>query len=151
MFFGITTFLSAWTMQYYNFNGTLPGYDKQKIRGGENIDPDKAAFSMAPHDDEAYAPVQMDDHEPHQDERPYASTGYDNGRYGDNTTYGQEDDDPNRYGTLPSRQSAMFDHDTEFNSQAPVNNRPYNPPSAQDDYDEDRPAQFPNANYDRAR
>ncbi|KJK93439.1 hypothetical protein H633G_02640 [Metarhizium anisopliae BRIP 53284] len=42
----------------------LPGYDNRKLRGGDsNIDPDKAAFSMAPHDEEAYERVNMDDHE----------------------------------------------------------------------------------------
>ncbi|KAJ2969288.1 hypothetical protein NQ176_g8744 [Zarea fungicola] len=55
LLFGATTFISGYTMTYFNFHGNLPGYDNRKIRGGSNdIDPDKEAFSMAPHGDEAY-------------------------------------------------------------------------------------------------
>ncbi|KAK2040484.1 hypothetical protein LZ31DRAFT_474440 [Colletotrichum somersetense] len=159
LLFGASTFVSLYTLKYYQFHGTLPGYDKQKL-GGDNIDPDKAAFSMAPHDEEAYAPVQMDDHND-DNTTLYGGTnapvgGYNSGsynsRYGGSSAYGAEDDDPNRYGSLPSRQNgAMFDSETEYHSQHPGSSispapvQPYTAPA----YDDDRPAQFPAANYDR--
>ncbi|KAL0943965.1 chaperone-binding protein [Colletotrichum truncatum] len=150
--FGVSTFVSLYTLKHYQFHGSLPGYDKQKI-AGDNIDPDKAAFSMAPHDEEAYAPVNMDDH---NDDHPYGSNagtasnmGSYNDRYGASSAYGPEDDDPNRYGSLPSRQNAaMFDSETDYHSQPPAaapTTMPYTAPA----YDDDRPAQFPAANYDR--
>ncbi|GKT49178.1 uncharacterized protein ColSpa_09359 [Colletotrichum spaethianum] len=161
---GLGVFVTLYTLKYYQFHGTLPGYDKQKL-GGDNIDPDKAAFSMAPHDEEAYAPVQMDDHND-DNTTLYGGTnapvgGYNNGsynsRYGGSSAYGPEDDDPNRYGSLPSRQNAaMFDSETEYHSQHPtsVTPAPVQPyaapePYAAPVYDDDRPAQFPTANYDR--
>ncbi|KAK6219799.1 hypothetical protein QIS74_05301 [Colletotrichum tabaci] len=169
LFFAGSTFVSLYTLKYYQFHGTLPGYDKQKL-GGDNIDPDKAAFSMAPHDEEAYAPVQMDDHND-DNTTLYGGTnapvgGYNNSsynsRYGGASAYGPEDDDPNRYGSLPSRQNgAMFDSETEYHSQqpsvTPAAVQPYTAPQpyaapepyAAPAYDDDRPAQFPTANYDR--
>ncbi|KAJ2968642.1 hypothetical protein NUW58_g10180 [Xylaria curta] len=51
-----TTLISTYTLRYYQQNGDLPGYEK--LGAGQNIDPDKAAFSMAPHDEEAYTPCQ---------------------------------------------------------------------------------------------
>jgi hypothetical protein len=145
LFFCGSTFLSIYTLKYYQFNGTLPGYDKQRIKN-DNIDPDKAAFSMAPHDEEAYAHVPGDDrhdgpgHDDHDD------------GYGGRTEY---EDDPNRYGSLPARgDNAVFDTETEYRRHSPDahtggGNR-YAPPTAQD-YDEDEriPVQFPAANYDR--
>ncbi|KAF5523741.1 hypothetical protein CGCA056_v004740 [Colletotrichum aenigma] len=167
LLFGVSTFVSLYTLKHYQFHGSLPGYDKQKI-AGDNIDPDKAAFSMAPHDEEAYAPVNMDDH---ADDHPTAGAGSNFGSYGDRygsnsayggVNYGPEDDDPNRYGSLPSRQNAaMFDSETEYHSQQPhphptasPANDPYSsstiqPYTAAPAYDDDRPAQFPAANYDR--
>ncbi|GKT84915.1 chaperone-binding protein [Colletotrichum tofieldiae] len=160
---GLGVFVTLYTLKYYQFHGTLPGYDKQKL-GGDNIDPDKAAFSMAPHDEEAYAPVQMDDHND-DNTTLYGGTnapvgGYNNGsynsRYGGSSAYGTEDDDPNRYGSLPSRQNAaMFDSETEYHSQHPTATpaavQPYTAPEpyTAPAYDDDRPAQFPTANYDR--
>ncbi|KAF6819789.1 chaperone-binding protein [Colletotrichum sojae] len=160
LLFCVSTFVSLYTLKHYQFHGALPGYDKQKI-GNDNIDPDKAAFSMAPHDEEAYAPVNMDDHL--DESNPYNNTpsnqGSYNDRYGNNTSaygagstaYGPEDDDPNRYGSLPSRHNnaAMFDSETEYHSQQPTVTpavQPYTAPGYDDD---DRPAQFPVANYDR--
>lgn len=141
-------------MTYYNFHGSLPGYDNRKVRGGSNdIDPDKEAFSMAPHGDEAYERVHMDDHE-HE-----SHVGSYNNRYGDANPYGGsaqfEDEDPNRYGALPPRSNngAFFDSETEYHSGggagspppgAPTT-MPYRPPV------DDGPVQFPQANYDRAR
>ncbi|KAH6686349.1 hypothetical protein F5X68DRAFT_15381 [Plectosphaerella plurivora] len=159
--------VSIYTVRHYRFHGELPGYDKQRIRNND-IDPDKAAFSMAPQDEDAYAPVQMDDH----NDTSYGSGGLggsgggvfnDNPyRAGGSTTYGQEDDDPNRYGSLPSRHNAMFDAETEYNSQQPSvgpgsgvgagpvrQPSPYAPPVVHDDPFDDHPAQFPTANYDR--
>ncbi|GJC82064.1 hypothetical protein ColLi_04902 [Colletotrichum liriopes] len=160
---GLGVFVTLYTLKYYQFHGTLPGYDKQKL-GGDNIDPDKAAFSMAPHDEEAYAPVQMDDHND-DNTTLYGGTnapvgGYNNGsynsRFGGSSAYGPEDDDPNRYGSLPSRQNAaMFDSETEYHSQHPTATpaavQPYTAPEpyTAPAYDDDRPAQFPTANYDR--
>ncbi|PNH45173.1 hypothetical protein VD0004_g2672 [Verticillium dahliae] len=167
LLFGASTAVSVYTLRHYRFHGELPGYDKQRIKN-DNIDPDKAAFSMAPHDEEAYAPVQMDDHPDH-----HADTGYGGGggfndnpyRPGGGSAYG-EDDDPNRYGSLPSRHNGpMFDSETEYNSHqtsavggrqsspnpygGPRQPSPYAPPTAHDDYDDNAPAQFPSANYNR--
>lgn len=157
----LSTGVSILTLRHYRFHGELPGYDKQRIRNND-IDPDKAAFSMAPQDEDAYAPVQMDDH----GETSYGSGGNGGGGgvFNDNPYrtggYGQEDDDPNRYGSLPSRHNAMFDSETEYNSQQPSvgpgagvaplrQPSPYAAPAVQDDPFDDHPAQFPVANYDR--
>ncbi|KAK1655543.1 hypothetical protein BDP81DRAFT_444270 [Colletotrichum phormii] len=171
LLFGGSTFISLYTLKYYQFHGKLPGYDKEKL-GGDNIDPDKAAFSMAPHDEEAYAPVQMDDHNDDNTTlyggNATGNHGYANNSYGSrfgagSSAYG-EDDDPNRYGSLPSRQNgAMFDSETEYHSQThpqrPISTspaaavQPYSAPEpygAAPAYDDDRPAQFPSAPYDRA-
>lgn len=155
-----TAFLSAYTLQYYNFHGTLPGYDSRKIGGSDNIDPDKAAFSMAPHDEEAYERVNMDDHD---------APGYDdhhttmNSRYGDNTPYNADDfDDPNRYGALPPRSNSgpLFDSETEYHGSNLGSNLstdfgthktpspgPYS--GRHSDTYADGPVQFPSADYDR--
>ncbi|KAK0664014.1 hypothetical protein QBC41DRAFT_21460 [Cercophora samala] len=71
LFFCGTTFLSIWTLKYYQWNNRLPGYDRGDRAAGsdsQNIDPDKAAFSLAPHDEEAYAPVNV--HDADDDDRP---------------------------------------------------------------------------------
>lgn len=147
--FGATAFLSGYTMTYDNFHGSLPGYPNRKPRSGANdIDPDKEAFSMAPHGDEAYERVHMDDHE-------HEGSGSYNNRYGDNPFSGRDpygDEDPNRYGALPPRNNgAFFDSETEYHSggaatspppTAPVS-MPYRPPV------DETPAQFPQANYGR--
>lgn len=152
LLFGATTFISAYSLQFYNFHGDLPGYDARKIRGGENIDPDKAAFSMAPHDDEAYERVNADDHDASGAGYNHAGgdSAYDSttGRYGSGNPYSAEDeDDPNRYGALPPRVNAMFDSETEYSSGAAM-------PPATGSYGsrptfDDGPAQFPSGNYDR--
>ncbi|KEY73307.1 hypothetical protein S7711_01426 [Stachybotrys chartarum IBT 7711] len=163
--FGVTTFISGYTMQYYNFHGTLPGYDARKIGGGgDNIDPDKAAFSMAPHEEEAYQRVNADENE--ASGSGYGGGGgggsasaYDTG-YGNANPYSHDDDDPSRYGSLPPRTTnTMFDNDTEYNpgvSQglyaAPAPSEPYASQVSyggrQSPYD-DGPAQFPAGDYDR--
>ena len=127
----------------------------------QNIDPDKAAFSMAPHDEEAYAPVHMNDHDNDHDVNAPDVHGYDNG-YGrpSNTTY-SDSQDPYSHGAQqdpfasdPYRVSARpgenpFDDNAGYHSQTGGGSA-YNPPTAQDAYDDDRPAQFPAGNYDRA-
>ncbi|GKT58789.1 chaperone-binding protein [Colletotrichum tofieldiae] len=155
LLFAASTFFSLYTLKYYQFHGTLPGYDKQKL-GGDNIDPDKAAFSMAPHDEEAYAPVQMDDHNDDNTTLYGGTNAPLQQPLRGASAYGTEDDDPNRYGSLPSRQNAaMFDSETEYHSQHPTATpaavQPYTAPEpyTAPAYDDDRPAQFPTANYDR--
>ncbi|PNY25484.1 Uncharacterized protein TCAP_04574 [Tolypocladium capitatum] len=143
LLFAASTGVSAYTLQYYRFHGNLPGYDSRKIRGGDNanIDPDKAAFSMAPHDEEAYERVNMDDHE---------AGG---GRYGRANPYGaDEDDDPGRYGALPPRHNDVVNAESEYGPggaglpPAPV---PYGGAGASHGRYADEPVQFPAANYDR--
>jgi len=61
LFFALTTAMSAYGIKYYRTNGMLPGASRAPY-GSSTIDPDKEAFSTAPHDDE-YVPVQNQDHE----------------------------------------------------------------------------------------
>ncbi|KAL2887764.1 hypothetical protein HOO65_040101 [Ceratocystis lukuohia] len=78
--------LSMYTLQYYNNNSNyLPGYEQKRRFGDSSIDPDKAAFSMNAHDEDAYASLNDDDRDPGRSDE-YAS-----GAYGGNTTY-----DPSR-------------------------------------------------------
>lgn len=110
---------------------------------------------MAPHDEEAYAPINMDDHEPtgprtdYDSHDPYgAPSSYGGSAVG---RYNPEEDDPGRYGSRPARPTDPFT-DTEYHSttpQPPAGGSVYVPPTAHNDYDDDRPAQFPAANYDR--
>ncbi|KAH6987769.1 hypothetical protein BKA56DRAFT_279537 [Ilyonectria sp. MPI-CAGE-AT-0026] len=173
LLFAGSTFISAYTLTYFNFHGNLPGYDNRKLRGGENIDPDKAAFSMAPHDDEAYERVHADENEPTGSQ--YNSNSYNsNNRYDEGNPYGAEDDDPSRYGALPPRTNTLFDNDTEYNSgpasmpyanppagnayesnsyndRPPILTNTFDHPPMGNTYDDhlDHPAQFPAGNYDR--
>ena len=144
LLFILTSVISGYTLQYYKFNGNLPGYDNRKIRGGagENIDPDKAAFSMAPPDDEAYERVNMDDTE----------AAYAGDQYGHANPYSADDyDDPSRYGSLPSRNNGMFDADTEYTSTVGPTTAAasYGGSAAPSSHPYDDPAHFPAANYDR--
>ncbi|KAI1391082.1 uncharacterized protein F4822DRAFT_426935 [Hypoxylon trugodes] len=151
-----TTAVSVYTLRYYQRTDTLPGYEN--LGGNENIDPDKAAFSMAPHDEEAYAPVQMDDHhdDHHVNEGPYDPDSYGGSRFGDDTAY-------RPHSTSPPPHENPFDNAYRTHSHSPAltadpygdpyasqSSRPhiYAPPAAED-YDDDRPVQFPSANYDR--
>ncbi|CZS92915.1 uncharacterized protein RCO7_01248 [Rhynchosporium graminicola] len=62
LFWVITTFMSLYGVVYYKREGYLPGASRAPHNANQ-IDPDKEAFSTAPHDDE-YAPVHnTDDHE----------------------------------------------------------------------------------------
>lgn len=154
LFFAASTAVSAYTLQYYRFHGNLPGYDSRKIRGGDNanIDPDKAAFSMAPHDEEAYERVNMDDHE------AAAAGGYaEGGRYGHQNPYSaDDDDDPTRYGSLPPRSNDLFNTETEYGGGGggvPPAHVPYGGAGggAPHSHYADEPAQFPTGNYDRVQ
>ncbi|KAI2641746.1 hypothetical protein GGS26DRAFT_15632 [Hypomontagnella submonticulosa] len=151
-----TTAISVYTLRYYQRTDNLPGYDK--IGQGQNIDPDKAAFSMAPHDEEAYAPVHMDDHHDDHDqghhERPYDPDSF-AGRFDNDTGY-------RPHSTSPAPLENPFDNAYRTHSQSPAHSDPYGDPygsqtsrphiyapPAAEDYDDDRPVQFPSANYDR--
>lgn len=155
LFFAVTTFISIYTVKYFKWNGTLPGYENIKPRA-HNIDPDKAAFSMAPHDEEAYAPVGMNDQDNdhrgslHPDEHDYDSTvagGSHVGAYSDHGSYGRRDGRGAQEN--PFGHDNPFESDTEYHSQQQGGGHIYAPPSVHDDYDDDRPAHFPAADYDR--
>ncbi|KAM3067325.1 hypothetical protein ACMFMG_005316 [Clarireedia jacksonii] len=69
----ITTMMSFYGLVYYRREGYLPGASRVP-HNANIIDPDKEAFSTAPHDDE-YAPVHnADEHELHDDGLPGGST-----------------------------------------------------------------------------
>ncbi|KAI1103529.1 hypothetical protein F4804DRAFT_342420 [Jackrogersella minutella] len=148
-----TTAVSVYTLRYYQRTESLPGYEN--LGGRQNIDPDKAAFSMAPHDEEAYAPVQMDDHhdEHEHNDNPYDPDSF-GGRFDNDTSY-------RPHSTSPAPLDNPFDNAYRSHSHSPASDlygdpygsqtsRPhvYAPPAAED-YDDDRPVQFPSANYDR--
>ncbi|ODA79860.1 hypothetical protein RJ55_05457 [Drechmeria coniospora] len=155
LLFVATSLVSAYTLQYYNFHGCLPGYDSRQVRGGEsvsNVDPDKAAFSMAPHDEEAYERVNADDHDAGPGSGPGSYSAH--GRYGHANPYGADDDDPNRYGSLPPRNNGgFFDAETEYGAAGvPVPSVPYGgPATSHSPYMDDEPAQFPAAHYERGQ
>ncbi|KAI1117299.1 hypothetical protein F5Y14DRAFT_448232 [Nemania sp. NC0429] len=154
----LSTLISAFTLHYYQQNGDLPGYEK--IGSGQNIDPDKAAFSMAPHDEEAYAPVNMDDHhdDAHDD---HASRPYDPDSYGSHPIYEAETSYQPHHTSSPAPHDNPFDNTYRTHSTSPHPSPfddPYSAPSggsklyvppANDDYDDGRPVQFPSGNYDR--
>lgn len=166
----VTTFLSIWTVKYWQFHNRLPGYDNGQIPA-HNIDPDKAAFSTAPHDDDAYERVNVDDHDEEGrrpgrfDADPYgapsslvsdpygagpASTvgGSQVGSYVSTSYSGAQEN--------PFRQDNPFDSDSEYHRPSPspgpsIGGGRYAQPSAHDDMeDSHRPvAAFPSADYDR--
>lgn len=144
-----SSLISSYSLKYYNFHGTLPGYDShQRLPGNStNIDPDKAAFSMA---DEDYERVNLDDQE--AGGAHYSETG----RYGTANPYSADEfADPNRYSSLPAGgrvDNGDFLHqDTEYNSgggvAAPAAPGPYGGAPHRPYVDE--PAHFPAGNYDR--
>ncbi|KAK8100961.1 uncharacterized protein PG998_007634 [Apiospora kogelbergensis] len=154
-----TTIVSLYTVQYYNFNGNLPGYDKVGKRA-QNIDPDKAAFSMAPHDEEAYAPVNMDDHDGDH-LGPSHHTPYNADSYGSRPMFDSETEyRPHTSSTAaPQLDNPFADagrltpHNDPYASSYGGSDaggpRLYAPPSVSDFDDVTRPAQFPAGNYDR--
>jgi hypothetical protein len=156
LFFCATTFLSIWTLKYYQWNNRLPGYDRAQIKN-QNIDPDKAAFSLAPHDEEAYAPVNMSDHDHDHDDHhdgPHYGGGAAHSDYSD--PYGPVAGSQvggastvSSYHDNPFRQQDAnpFDNDTEYNSgRVSAAGSRYAPPTATDPFED---ARFPHANYDR--
>ncbi|KAI1479734.1 hypothetical protein K445DRAFT_322034 [Daldinia sp. EC12] len=147
-----TTAVSVYTLRYYQRTDSLPGYEN--IGASQNIDPDKAAFSMAPHDEEAYAPVQMDDH--HDDDRhdgPYDPDSF-GGRFDNDTAYRPHSTSPapleNPFDTYRTHSTSPAQSDPYGDPYGSQTSRPhiYAPPAAEE-YDDDRPVQFPSANYDR--
>lgn len=153
-----STLISAFTLHYYQQNGDLPGYEK--IGSHQNIDPDKAAFSMAPHDEEAYAPINMDDqHDDIHDDHP--SRPYDPDSYGSRPIYETETSYQPHHTSSPAPHDNPFDNSYRTHSTSPHPSPfddPYSAPSGgpklyvppvNDDYDDGRPVQFPSANYDR--
>ncbi|KAI1645092.1 uncharacterized protein F4817DRAFT_194105 [Daldinia loculata] len=147
-----TTAVSVYTLRYYQRTESLPGYEN--IGTSQNIDPDKAAFSMAPHDEEAYAPVQMDDH--HEDDHhdgPYDPDSF-GGRFDNDTAYRPHSTSPapleNPFDTYRTHSTSPAHSDLYGDPYGSQTSRPhiYAPPAAEE-YDDDRPVQFPSANYDR--
>jgi hypothetical protein len=167
LLFVATTLISGYTLQYFKFHGSLPGYQAAGMgRGGGDIDPDKAAFSMAPHEEEAYQRVNADDHEVSGSAYGGGGSSYDNS-YGGANPYSADDDDPNRYGSLPSRtnnNNTMFDSELEYGGASSVANQgsymssanpePYASQTSYggraDPYDDENSAHFPSGNYDRS-
>lgn len=172
LFWIFSTLVSVFTLKYYQTNGDLPGYEALDSRTA-NIDPDKAAFSMAPHDEEAYAPIHNNDHED-DDHRsnvhnPYSADAY--GSVNSNTMFDSEtaynshgggsqagQADPfadNAYGAQSHTGGGGYS-DNMYNSGAnPYGGSQvggssiYAPPTAEESYDDGRPAKFPTGNYDR--
>jgi len=163
LFFCVTTFFSIWTLKYYQWNNRLPGYDRTQI-SSQNIDPDKAAFSLAPHDEEAYAPVNANDHD-HDHDQDHDLDGSHYGGAGSAVGGRSDYSDPYGAGTAshvgatstvssyhdnPFRQQEAnpFDgHDTEYQSGSlsSAGGR-YAAPTATDGFED---ARFPHADYDR--
>lgn len=122
---------------------------------------------MAPHDEEAYAPVNMADHD-HDDHHMagphYGSGGISGGRSDYSDPYGPAAGSQvgagstvSSYHDNPFRQQDgnPFDNDTEYHSgrvsaagggRASAAGGRYAPPTATDAFDD---ASFPHANYDR--
>lgn len=158
LFFVGSTLVSIYTVKYWKWNnGRLPGYpekDNKKMRlGDSDIDPDKNAFSTDMHDVEGqYAAVNNEDRDDDQNTSyggGYSSLG---SRYGNTDIDGYGGRSEVSYGAGRTDLSG-YTEDTEYRPQtaatSSVGGHPYNPPSAVDDYDDDRPAQFPAGNYGR--
>ena len=160
--------VSWYTLRYSNNNGFLPGYESL---GGHsnNIDPDKAAFStsMAPHDEEAYAPVNMDDRNDDRSHSPYNADSYGGSSVGGGAMF-DADTSYRPQNHSPPPQDNPFDSGYRVNNLTPLNDsyldsysgpassayggsaggsKIYAPPA--DDYDTTGPVQFPSGNYDR--
>lgn len=154
----LSTLVSAYTLRYYQQNGDLPGYEK--IGNSQNIDPDKAAFSMAPHDEEAYAPVNMDDHHDDMNDDLH-SRPYDADSFSSHPIYEAETSYQPHHTASPAPHENPFDNSYRTHSSASPNPGPFADPysapsggpkiyapSATSEYD-DGPVRFPSANYDR--
>ncbi|KAJ2906651.1 hypothetical protein MKZ38_000906 [Zalerion maritima] len=169
LFFVGSTIVSIYTVKYYQWNnGRLPGYpdnDNKKIRVDDN-DPDKGAFSTEMHDDEAqYGAVNTaDDHD--DQTTAYGGGGYsslgsrfgatDDGGYGSGTRTDLSYNDGRTdlsYNNASRTDISYGDTDTEYRPQtaatSSVGGHPYTAPSAVDVYEDDRPAHYPAAPYER--
>ncbi|KAF3770825.1 hypothetical protein M406DRAFT_354579 [Cryphonectria parasitica EP155] len=164
LFWGLSTFISFATLQYYNTNGVLPGYDslhRGRTHTMNDIDPDKAAFSTAPVDEEAYAPLGggLHDHddsmEPEFNAGPY---GGGSSMHNDPDSFGTSHHQDTSYGG--AGMGARYDEpvgayeshgaNTAYESHGsvgPGGAALYSPPQVHDE-DYDSPAQFPAGNYD---
>lgn len=178
LFWGLSTFISWATLQYFNTNGVLPGYDAihnkhARTHTVDDYDPDKAAFSTGPADEEAYAPLGggglgHDSDEPEFNAAPYGgrmspsyggghepglNTGYGGAGAHSDTSYGGG---AQELGSVGSR----YDMNTAYASQAYESHGPapgtemggphahlYSPPPAEHD-EYGQPVTFPAGNYD---
>lgn len=155
LFWAASTLISVATYRYYNFNGVLPGYETSRGPRTNSIDPDKAAFSTAPIDEEAYAPVGMNDQD---DEPEFNASPYGGGMGTSSTRHDAHDINPytadTSYGGAAAVHNPPFEHHSEYNthtSPAPPGGHMYAPPPpAADDFD-DRPVAFPSADYSRVQ
>lgn len=160
----------------------MPGYDNLQARNSgrahtfNNIDPDKAAFSTGPVDEEGmYAPLggggmrADDDEEEHEfNAGPYHNTNTSSAPH-DPDSFGRHD---TAYGGAAAASSTMgsrYDNDGAYGGAGasasasagayggagatvshsptpPVGGHMYSPPAAHDEYDQ--PAQYPAADYD---
>lgn len=148
----------------------LPGYETSRGPRNANIDPDKAAFSTAGLDEEAYAPVGMNDHddEPEFNASPYGGLGLGPGAgsggasaTGSMSAAPHDPHDMNAYSVDTSYGGAASVHTQAFephpDDYLPSRTSPlpgrhlYSPSPAHDDEDEfdEHPAQFPAADYSR--
>lgn len=122
---------------------------------------------MAPHDEEAYAPINNNDND-HDDDHhhtPYNADAYgsvnSNTMFDSSTSYGggqhlqqQHQSDPFADSSYGGAQSTYSDHgygrSTPYNGGHQASgSQIYAAPSAEEEYDDGRPARFPAANYDR--
>ncbi|KAG5986389.1 hypothetical protein E4U43_005528 [Claviceps pusilla] len=108
---------------------------------------------MAPHDEEAYERVNMDEDHTNNNSNPYV----DSAGYAHANPYAHDDNDDHdtpagRYGAVPSQRSDLFNQDTEYTSgggaDLPSSPRRYSGAASRVSYS-DEPAKFPPANYDR--
>ncbi|OAA68725.1 chaperone-binding protein [Niveomyces insectorum RCEF 264] len=180
LLFCATTFYSVYSLKYYQFNGSLPGYDRlgstQKL-SQNNIDPDMAAFSTAPHDDEPYAHINdMDDYEQHDghDYRSDVSGSGVGGYGGSGSGYAHAGSHVNSSYFDTGAGGSVAGSSTAYGGANPFDDghasssigglRPaashsslgtstapsgYAPPTVHDAFDEDQPVRFPEADYDR--
>ncbi|KAH7033188.1 uncharacterized protein B0I36DRAFT_105921 [Microdochium trichocladiopsis] len=161
----LSTLVSFFTLKYWHANGDLPGYERLD-RSNTNIDPDKAAFSMAPHDEEAYAPISGNDHDDdHHSNVPYNADAYgsvnSNTLFDSSTSYGgggaaSTHTDPFADTSYGGGGAHSTYSDNSYGGTNPYSgghqasgSQIYAPPTAEEDYDDGRPAKFPAANYDR--
>lgn len=175
LFWALGTFISWATLQYFNTNGVLPGYDSihrkhERTHTVDDYDPDKAAFSTGPADEEAYAPLGgglgHDSDEPEFNAAPYGGshspsyggpahepTSYGGAGLQADTSYGGGS---HELGTVGSR----YDMNTAYASQSYESHGPapgseaggphahlYSPPPAEHD-EYGHPVTFPAGNYD---